>query len=71
MEDVPILIISFKTQQTEVVKDSKGQIVAGSEDKINDVFYAFVLTKSDGLRDPLTQNWKVVEFAIQHVRESM
>jgi hypothetical protein len=30
MEDTPILILSFKTQQTEVVRDRMGDIVSGS-----------------------------------------
>ena len=71
MDDTPLLILSFKTQQTEAVKDREGKIVAGSEDGINDVFYIWALTKDTERVQPLTQGWKVVEFAIQGVRESL
>jgi import inner membrane translocase subunit TIM44 len=69
--NVPILILSFKTQQIEVVKNAKtGEIVDGSPDKVNDVFYVWVMTKDDK-PNPLTKGWKVGEFAIQLVRESL
>lgn len=71
MEDTPILILSFKTQQTEVVRNAKGEVVTGSPDHINDVHYIFAVTKDTDKPNALTKGWKVVELAIQAVRESI
>lgn len=70
MEDTPLLILSFKTQQTEVVRDRNNELVAGSEDGVNDVYYIWALTKDVENVNPLTKGWKIAEFAIQGVRES-
>lgn len=97
MEDIPLLILSFKTQQTEVVRDRVGEIVMGSpvrravcaaqcanrpslilfahltymQDTINNVVYVWALTKDAEKPNPLTKGWRIVEFAIQDVRESL
>lgn len=71
MEDTPLLILSFKTQQIEVVRNKNGEIVSGDPDKVNDVFYIFAVTKDAERPNPLTRGWKVAELAIQGVRESI
>jgi len=71
MQNIPVLILSFKAQQVEVIKNKKtGEIVDGSADKVNDVYYVWVITK-DEIPNPLTKGWKLNEFAIQLVRESL
>ena len=70
IEGTPMLIISFKTQQIEVVRNLQGEIVSGSEDKITDVYYLWALVKDAETPNPLTKGWKITEFAIQGVRES-
>jgi predicted lipid-binding transport protein (Tim44 family) len=71
MDDgTPLLLITFKTQQIEVVRDKTGEIVSGSLDRVNDVYYIWAVAKDTEKPNPLTKGWKIVEFAIQGVRES-
>lgn len=71
IDDVPLLIVTFKTQQVEVVTNRAGEIVAGDQDRVNDVYYAWALMKDqDGQVNPLTRGWKIAEFSIIGVRES-
>ena len=72
LEDTPVLLLTFKTQQIEVIRDKEGQIVKGSTDSINDVFYVWAVTRdTERLNDPITRGWKVIELAIQGVREAI
>ena len=41
------------------------------QDAISDVFYIWALTKDAEKPNPLTKGWKIVEFAIQGVREAI
>lgn len=62
MEQGPILVISFTSQQIMCVKDSKGNIVEGDPDKVLRVNYVWVLC-----RDPTELNpkaaWKLLDLS--------
>ena len=71
MEDIPVLVLAFKAQQIEVVKNLKGEIVAGSPDKICNAYYVAALTKDFEKPNPLTQGWKIIEWQLGHVQEGV
>ncbi|PWN44395.1 Tim44-domain-containing protein [Ceraceosorus guamensis] len=63
--NVPVLIVSFSTQELMYFKDAKtGEIVAGSEERTDSCRYAMVLTRVDEeMHNEITGGWKVVELA--------
>ncbi|KAI3630558.1 hypothetical protein MIR68_011993 [Amoeboaphelidium protococcarum] len=72
IDDMPVLIVTFKAQQTEVVRDAKSnEIIAGDQNVVNDVYYAWALMRSNVEDAPLSNGWKIAEFSIVGVRESL
>lgn len=63
--DVPVLVLSFRTQEIIVFRNAKsGEIVYGKEDLIEQVTYACVLTKEpEDLQNPVTGGWRIIDMA--------
>ncbi|CAO0799510.1 unnamed protein product [Mucor circinelloides] len=63
--DVPVLVLSFRTQEIIVFRNAKsGEIVYGKEDLIEQVTYACVLTKEpEDLNNPVTGGWRIIDMA--------
>lgn len=61
--DVPVFIISFATQEMLLFRNAKsGEIVVGSESKVEQCTYVAVVTRvAEELDNELTAGWKIVE----------
>ncbi|KAI9230878.1 MAG: hypothetical protein DHS80DRAFT_26445 [Piptocephalis tieghemiana] len=68
--DVPVLVISFDTQEIVLFRSKKtGKVVYGKEDEIFAVRYAAVLTKTEeDLMNKVTGGWRVIDMAKHHSR---
>ena len=64
LDERPVLIFSFNTQQVTVIRDHSGKITEGSEDDIERVYYVIAMVK-DKESSPITDGWKVMEVGIQ------
>jgi len=62
MDQGPVLIISFTSQQVMAVKDSEGKIVEGDPDKIMRVTYVWVLCRDITETDPRAA-WKLLDLS--------
>ena len=62
MDQGPVLVITFQTQQIEVIRDSTGNVVEGDPDKIILCNYVWVLCRDQSELDPKAA-WKVLEMA--------
>lgn len=62
---MPVLVISFQTQELMYFKDPKtGEVVEGSVEQANLCRYAMVLTRvEEELENEVTGGWKVIELA--------
>ncbi|CAG8439460.1 6792_t:CDS:10 [Acaulospora morrowiae] len=61
---LPVLIISFNTQEVIVFRDKITQkIMYGRDDQIDQVTYACVITKQEDSADPFTNGWRIIEMA--------
>ncbi|KAI9271324.1 hypothetical protein BY458DRAFT_509670 [Sporodiniella umbellata] len=63
--DVPVLVLSFRTQEIIVFRNAKsGEVVYGKDDVIEQVTYACVLTKEpEDLQNPVTSGWRIIDMA--------
>ncbi|CAB4385052.1 import inner membrane translocase subunit tim44 [Rhizophagus irregularis] len=63
--EIPVLVISFNTQEVIVFRDRlTNEIKYGSEDQIDQNTYGCVFTKQeDRLMDPVTNGWKMIDIA--------
>ncbi|ORE01509.1 TIM44 subunit of mitochondria import inner membrane translocase [Rhizopus microsporus var. microsporus] len=63
--DVPVLVLSFRTQEIIVFRNARtGEIAYGKEDLIEQVTYACVLTKEpEDLQNPVTNGWRIIDMA--------
>ncbi|KAI8333884.1 hypothetical protein BC941DRAFT_400754 [Chlamydoabsidia padenii] len=63
--DVPVLVLSFRTQEIIVFRNAKsGEVVYGKEDQIEQVTYACVFTKEpEDLQNPVTAGWRIIDMA--------
>lgn len=63
--NVPVVIVSFSSQELMYFKDAKtGQILAGRDDQADLCRYAMVLTRlEEEMDNEITGGWKVVELA--------
>ncbi|KAI9019400.1 hypothetical protein CLU79DRAFT_758657 [Phycomyces nitens] len=63
--DIPVLVLSFRTQEIIVFRNAKsGEVVFGKEDHIEQVTYACVLTKEpEDLQNPVTGGWRIIDMA--------
>jgi len=64
MEQGPVLILTFQAQQTMVVTDSRGKIVEGGIDNIENINYVWALCRDQNIFDHKAA-WRLLEFAIQ------
>ncbi|GAB6032437.1 hypothetical protein CHUAL_011075 [Chamberlinius hualienensis] len=62
MEQGPVLVISFQSQQIMVVKNSKGEIVEGDADKVIRVFYVWALCRDQNEVNPKAA-WKLMDMS--------
>jgi len=64
MEQGPVLIFTFQAQQVMIVKDTKGKIVEGGIDQIENVNYVWAMCRDQSIFDHRSA-WRVLEFGIQ------
>lgn len=62
MDQGPVLVISFQTQQILVVRDAKGNIVEGDPNQILRMNYVWVLCRDQTELDPAAA-WRILEMA--------
>ncbi|KAJ2628022.1 protein translocase subunit [Coemansia sp. RSA 1290] len=70
--DVPVIVITFQTQENNVFRDKKtGEVVVGSEDVIEACQYVSIFTKvPENADDPVTNGWKMIDLAKQSSRNT-
>jgi import inner membrane translocase subunit TIM44 len=62
--DIPVFIVSFRTQEIHLFKNLEGEVVAGREDHVQAVTYVAIFTRlKDELNNPVTHGWRVMDFA--------
>ncbi|KAI9274504.1 hypothetical protein BDA99DRAFT_497717 [Phascolomyces articulosus] len=63
--DIPVLVMSFRTQEIILFRNAKsGEIAYGKEDHIEQCTYACVLTKEpEDLQNPVTSGWRIIDMA--------
>ena len=64
MDQGPVLVITFQTQQIDAIVDMKGNVVEGDPDKIILCNYVWVLCRDQTELDPKAA-WKILEMAAQ------
>ncbi|XP_074605494.1 mitochondrial import inner membrane translocase subunit TIM44 [Brevipalpus obovatus] len=62
MEQGPVLIVTFQTQQLMAVRDSKGNVVEGDPDKIVRYNYVWVLCRDQEELDPKAA-WRLLDLS--------
>ncbi|KAI7697269.1 hypothetical protein SSS_08104 [Sarcoptes scabiei] len=62
MEQGPVLIITFQTQQIMCVRDAKGNVVEGDPEKIIKVNYIWVLCRDQNELDPRAA-WRLLDLS--------
>lgn len=62
MEQGPVLIISFNSQQIMAVRNSKGHVVEGNPDQILRIFYVWALCRDQEELDPRAA-WKLMDIS--------
>jgi len=62
MEQGPVLIITFNSQQIVCVRNKEGKVVEGSEDKVMRVTYAWVLCRDQTELNPRAA-WRLLELS--------
>jgi len=62
LEQGPVLVITFNSQQIMCVKDRSGKVVEGSEDKVMRVAYVWVLCRDQTELDPRAA-WRLLELS--------
>ncbi|XP_053405521.1 mitochondrial import inner membrane translocase subunit TIM44-like [Mercenaria mercenaria] len=63
MEQGPVLVISFNAQQTMVVRNAKGEVVEGDDDKIMWVTYVWALCRDMEELNP-DAAWKLLDISM-------
>lgn len=61
--EVPVFIITCRTQEVHVYKNAKtNQLAAGMEDKVQLVTYAIGITRTpEDVNNPETRGWRIIE----------
>ena len=59
-----MVIVTFVCQHVNCARDLSGQIVDGSESKIQHVHYTWVMKKE---HECLDFNWKIVDMSVQGI----
>ncbi|XP_013786100.2 mitochondrial import inner membrane translocase subunit TIM44-like [Limulus polyphemus] len=68
MEQGPVLIITFQTQQIMVVRNAKGDVVEGDPDKILRMYYVWVLCRDQTELNPKAA-WKLMDLSANSVQQ--
>ncbi|KAI0725341.1 mitochondria import inner membrane translocase TIM44 subunit [Fomitopsis betulina] len=68
--DIPVFVVTFQTQEVLLFRNAKtGEIVVGTENKVEQCHYAAVVTRvEEELDSELTGGWKIVEMARRSAR---
>ncbi|KAI9020433.1 hypothetical protein DFJ74DRAFT_673109 [Hyaloraphidium curvatum] len=66
--EVPVLVVSFQTQEILLFRNAKGEVAVGKEDNIEHATYAAVFTRDQVLDptlpiSPRTKGWRVIDMA--------
>ncbi|KAI9313415.1 hypothetical protein BX666DRAFT_684709 [Dichotomocladium elegans] len=63
--DVPVFVMSFRTQEIIVFRNARtGEIAFGKEDHIEQVTYAVVITREpEDLHNSVTGGWRIIDMA--------
>ncbi|RPD64357.1 mitochondria import inner membrane translocase TIM44 subunit [Lentinus tigrinus ALCF2SS1-7] len=69
--NIPVFVITFATQEMLLFRNAKtGEIVVGSEDRVEQCHYAAVITRlEEELDNELTGGWKIVEMGRRSARQ--
>jgi len=62
MEQGPVLVISFFSQQMMVLRDSKNHIIEGDPEKVIRVTYVWALCRDQEILDP-TACWRLIDMS--------
>ncbi len=62
MEQGPVLVITFSTQQILCVRDGKGAVVEGDPEKVMRVMYVWVMCRDQQELDPRAA-WRLLELS--------
>ncbi|OTF79652.1 mitochondrial import inner membrane translocase, subunit TIM44-like [Euroglyphus maynei] len=62
MEQGPVLIITFQTQQIMCIKDTNGKVIEGDPEKIIRVHYVWVLCRDQNELDPKAA-WRLLDLS--------
>jgi import inner membrane translocase subunit TIM44 len=62
MEQGPVLVITFSSQQIQCLRDSKGKVVEGDPDKVLRVIYVWVLCRDQQELNPKAA-WRLLELS--------
>lgn len=67
IEDTPVIVLTFNTQQITYVRDlATAAVIEGHQDKIDLVHYVMALAKEEAATaSPHTKGWKLLEIAIR------
>ncbi|XP_065314877.1 mitochondrial import inner membrane translocase subunit TIM44-like isoform X2 [Gordionus sp. m RMFG-2023] len=64
LEQGPVLVLNFNTQQIMCIRDALGKVIEGSPDKIMRMQYVWILCKDVSEMDPKA-SWKLLDLSIQ------
>jgi len=70
MEQGPVLVITFNSQQILAVKDSSGKVIEGSEDKVMRVTYVWVMCRDQTELNPRAA-WRLLDLSAQSQEQYM
>ena len=62
MEQGPVLVITFNSQQVMCVKDKTGNIIEGSDDKVMRIAYVWALCRDQTELDPRAA-WRLLDLS--------
>jgi import inner membrane translocase subunit TIM44 len=70
MEQGPVLVITFNSQQILCVKDMAGKVIEGSEDKVMRVTYVWVMCRDQTELNPRAA-WRLLDLSAQSQEQYM
>jgi len=70
MEQGPVLVITFNSQQILCVKDRTGKVIEGSEDKVMRVTYVWVMCRDQTELNPRAA-WRLLDLSAQSQEQFM
>jgi len=70
MEQGPVLVITFNSQQILCVKDINGKVIEGSEDKVMRVTYVWVMCRDQTELNPRAA-WRLLDLSAQSQEQYM